>query len=435
VLSPADRDLARRDAEIPGLATLLDPDAFAAALSAHLRHVEIESATPTYVRYKPGMNFLIEYELETGGKRTLVYAKAHGPDAPVKLRNATRKPGVVGALGAAKLVLEELGVVVSFFPNDAKLKELKRLADGDKRRKMLKEILPGHPELREGELQTLRYKPERRYVAHLSAGSEAAIVKFYTEPGYRQVRTNAAAFTETFKTSGPLRLARLLGCSDEHNAVALEWLPGLSLATALAAPGLQLGAVENVGAALAELHAQDPEELPHLTRQEEANALLAVVSEVGFTCPHLAGVVHELAGELTTRLLREPPVGAPIHGDFYDEQVLISGDHVAILDLDRAVRGDPAADLGAFLAHLERDTLHAGLPPERVEALRMHLLEGYGSATPLPERIDLYTAAALLRLAPEPFRHRDPDWPERTAAVLARAREVLRETPAHALRR
>jgi aminoglycoside phosphotransferase (APT) family kinase protein len=125
--------------------------------------------------------------------------------------------------------------------------------------------------------------------------------------------------------------------------------------------------------------------------------------------------------------VNEPPVNLPTHGDFYAKQVLLADDSVAILDLDEAVRGDPAADLGNFVAHLERDALRGTLPSSRVELLQNALLEGYRVAThrPIPARTELYAAAGLLRLAPDPFRHREPDWPGRIEAILERTEAIL----------
>src|SRR3972149_4862582 len=108
-------------------------------------------------------------------------------------------------------------------------------------------------------------------------------------------------------------------------------------------------------------------------------------------------------------------------------QVLLADDTVAFLDLDRAVCSDSAADLGLFIAHLERDALRGNISTSQVESLGNSLLEGYGFGVGLdiPSRIELYTAAGLLQLAPDPFRHREPNWPERTEATLDRVEGIL----------
>jgi aminoglycoside phosphotransferase (APT) family kinase protein len=101
---------------------------------------------------------------------------------------------------------------------------------------------------------------------------------------------------------------------------------------------------------------------------------------------------------------------------------------VAILDYDRAVSGDPSADLGKFLANLEKFTLRGNLPRTKLEALKNALLEGYQYAArgDIPARIELYTAAVLLQIARRRFRHRKPDWAEATEAILERAEDILK---------
>ncbi len=429
MLTHADLDLVRKDRALPGLATLLDPDAFAAALTPHLPRTEPVTARGSYIRYKPGMNCLVSYRLQTPDAEVMVHAKAHGPDAREKLGKAKTKPGTPGLLGAGRIVLEDEDIVVSFFPNDAKLKSLPRIANAQSRREMLAHLLPDSPELWEGALQTLRYKPERRYVARLLDGGESRVtLKTYTPEGYRAAEANAKAFAP----GGALRLASRLGRSARHNIVAFEWRQGLSLKTALAEPGHAYGAVRTAGAALAGLHAQEGRGLEYLGRAEEVDALIELHREIDFLCPALSATMGELVEYLTLRLSLQSSERRPIHGDFYDEQVLLSGEAATILDLDRASLGDPAADLGLFAAHLESDALRGELRGDQVEPLKAALIEGYRDAggRVSGSRVDLYTVVGLLKLSPEPFRRRDADWPESIKAVLERARQITRSLSA-----
>jgi hypothetical protein len=104
---------------------------------------------------------------------------------------------------------------------------------------------------------------------------------------------------------------------------------------------------------------------------------------------------------------------------------------VSMIDLDDARRGDPALDLGSFLARLELDLLEERLPPTVASELGDGLLAGYEEAMgSLPNGVREHTAGALLRLAPEPFRHRRSAWPELLVAALERARELEGAVPA-----
>src|SRR5262249_9497150 len=65
-----------------------------------------------------------------------------------------------------------------------------------------------------------------------------------------------------------------------------------------------------------------------------------------------------------------PPFPSPrLHGDFYEKQVLVRPDGLAFVDLDDSSAGDPALDLGNFLAHLELRQALGTLGAERREVL------------------------------------------------------------------
>ena len=423
MLSPPEADLVRRDGVLPGLATVLDPDALLAALAPALPAADVRAASVRYVRYKPHTNCLVAYRLDVAGAESQtmdIHAKVHRLDAPEKLGKARQRAPVPGRLGVGRIVLEDRGLVVWAFPNDLRLRTVRRLTDRHARARLLRRLVPDRPELWAGTLETLRYKPERRYVARLETASGAqAVLKVHAAPRYDRAAAGAAAF----RSCPPLRVPRLLGRGDAEGIVALEWLTGRLLAAALADGAVALATVTAVGAALGELHSQRCSSLPTIEPGMEAAGLLDLAADLAFLCPDLARAAQDLAGRLAARLREPSPARCPIHGDFYAEQVLLDDAGVAIFDLDRAALGDPAADLGTFIAHLEREALHGGLPADRVPALREALLEGYRTVTrrPPPPGVDFYTAVGLFRIAPEPFRGREPDWPERIAAVLARA--------------
>lgn len=126
--SSEDDDLVRRDGGITGLATLLGPQAFVGILNDALPDAGIIKATPLHARYKPQMNLLMQYRLRTsGGEEALVYAKAYGPDAAPHLEKVRMKPGVPGPLGVGRLALEDPKIVAAVFPNNGRLKQLRRL--------------------------------------------------------------------------------------------------------------------------------------------------------------------------------------------------------------------------------------------------------------------------------------------------------------------
>jgi hypothetical protein len=74
-LSPADASIVRRDSALPGLATLIDPDAFAAALRSACPDADIVDVRLTKIRYSPNKSCRADYKVEVGGEELSVYAK------------------------------------------------------------------------------------------------------------------------------------------------------------------------------------------------------------------------------------------------------------------------------------------------------------------------------------------------------------------------
>jgi hypothetical protein len=424
MLLPIETDLIRRDPSIPGLAIALDADAFLAALRRVAPGAEPRTAKITYVRYKPHSYCRTAYRIGLAGGDLDVDVRAcRTEDFAAWL--AECKPCVSGPLGPGRIILEDCAVVLTAFPNDFRLPDLRHLLDPVDRPELLRELLPGRPEFWQVDFRCLRYRPERRFVAQLvSERKTRAIVKAYTRKAYARARHCAGAF----HSQGLLRIAPLLGSSDSRRLLAFEWMPGRLLSDLWTAPTQTCcEAIRATGAALAALHDQHPDGLSEWTPDATAADLLVVASELGFVCPWLAVRADEIARRLRALLVETPATPCTGHGDFSANQVLVDERDVAIIDLDWACYSNPADDLGNFIAQAERFALRGELDPQRVELFKGALLEGYGRATEraLPQRIGLYTAVQLFRRARFPFRLREPDWDRRTESLVDRAEAIL----------
>ena len=429
MLPTVDQDLVLRDPDIPGLATVLDPEAFVSELRRAAPEADLRTAQITYRRYKPQAFCRVAYRLNVAGEELELDVRACRAEDVARWLQDGAPAQVAGPLGPGRIVLEDRALLVTVYPNDLKLPALQHLADVAKRKRVLRELLPDFPILWQGELRCLSYRPERRYVAVLrAADGTRALLKAYTGKAYVRGKCNAQAF----QSRGVLQIARLLGRSDHHRLLAFEWLPGRLLMELCTAPELDGGALTGAGAALATLHAQEAPDLSCWTREAETTDLLSLSKEISFICPHLAQRAGELAPRFVAQLSVAPALRCAVHGDFSANQVLVSETDVAIIDLDWACLGDPADDLGNFLAQFERLALRRELPPGRVAAVKDALLAGYarGANGALPERIDFYTALQLFRRTRFPFRTRDPNWPQSTAALLDRAEAILNALPA-----
>jgi hypothetical protein len=335
------------------------------------------------------------------------------------------------------VILEDIDTVIYAFPADRRLKGLHRLGSTGSRVNLLRRLFGKQPAYGHGTLETLRYKPERRYVARLDApDGRRAAVKFYNTGGYRAALHAAQAFA----SGEALRLLPCAGHMNRYQVLAFDWQPATPLHALLSATDRaesdKARALELTGAALAELHGQTAVPLEPWTRRAERARLQAQAGTLGHLCPELRGVADRLARDCAARLEETPPDRGALHGDFNAEQVLIGDDgRATVLDLDWARQGNPAADLGLFAAHLERSWARGILSRGQVDAYTEALGAGYGGAGKRPPAaaIRLYTAIGAFYLAAEPFRYRETDWPARVEALLGRARAILDDSPAESM--
>jgi tRNA A-37 threonylcarbamoyl transferase component Bud32 len=406
------------------LATLLDPAALAAMIRRVMPRFDARLDI-TYVRYKPEQSCLIGYRITDGNDTSFVSATATRPDAAGKQTKPLQHPTKDSPYGLGRLLFPELSIMVSFFPNDEKLPAIERLTTTYDWRRLLKKLFPERTELWSCSWLPIRYKPERRLVGRLMSGNlTQASFKIYTDAAYETAKAGAVAFDAGVTYGRP----RVLGQSDRRRILVFEWLPGELLTRRMSAPGFDATSVAEVGRALAELHSQPVKRLVSRPQDTELESLVHTVAWLSHVLPSS----EKKAQSLTDRVIRLRPkwprISKPLHGDFYANQVLLHNDFINLIDFDEAHLGDPACDLGTFIAHLESNAIRGIGAPGLVEPVTRALLTGYRWPSDVSEdRVAWWTAVALLRLAPHAFRNRELAWPETTMAILARVEDLLNQ--------
>jgi aminoglycoside phosphotransferase (APT) family kinase protein len=425
MITKDDIAVASSDPALPGLSIVLDDDRLASELRAARPSVPTRMARRTYARYKPGRSCVVAYELDVGGSRLDVYARAHTRESFA--RRAGQLSGDLGGgtpLGSA-VGLQEAAVIVRPFTGDRRIPALGELWDEDRRRRLLAELLPHDPSLWSAELERLRYWPERRFTCCLTVGGEPrAALKAYAAGPYSKAARAVAAFRDC-RTP---RIPRVRASSERHRIIVFEWLSGERLDRAMGNSDFDPAGVEQVGAALAELHLHPTTGLETKDPRDRAAFLNDRAKWVAAVDPELARRSARLAKRLAASLTDGRSEQRAIHGDFSPAQVLLNAASPAIIDLDDAGRGDPARDLGSFAAQLERRAIDGEIFAGRMEPFRHALLSGYaaGGGPPVdPDRVRLWTAVELFARAPGAFRRRGKAWRERVRALVARAEEVL----------
>jgi aminoglycoside phosphotransferase (APT) family kinase protein len=418
MLSDQDRLIVERDRSIPGLGFLLDPARMRELLISSGQCIDPGSLASAYLRYKPGMNCIARYEFTIDGNKHFAYAKAFGPDAGEKFAKAQERDTLPGPLGPGRIVLKPEGILFSVFPNDAKLRSITRLQEASERRSVLGRIFKNRRGWESAEITHLNYKPERRYVAKFSSGEgQHAVVKFYTRAGFERMRK----FRKRFQPDPAVQIPEWIGGSKAHLAMAYSWQDGTTLRETN--EHTMLNATHAAGLAIAGFHHSRQPGLRSADNAALAARPVSLGDELAFLNPQLATPAVDLAMRLARWQKEQSAEVVPVHGDFYDKQVVVSNDRVCLIDSDCMHLGAPLSDLGCFLAHLEKSAIYGQLSAQTAAAAAIALLEGYESSGSTIDTGSLNREVAfhLFMLIHQPFRDRRPEWPELTEALLSRS--------------
>lgn len=381
------------DQRLPWRDRLLDPVEARTLLAHHLGDpvgTTLERCEVVRVKYRVGESLRAVYRLGVGGREQIVAARMFtdgGSAAAYRQAAARAVPS-----GALRPMARDIGLdtVLWAFPNDRRLTDLGIL---DAVPAQLRNLL-GPPWVAS---QLVAYAPEKSATARCldSAGSTLGYVKAYAHPDARRHAGVLGSVGSRRFAAGGLRVPRVLAVSAERRMLWLEPVDGRPLAVLR---GVELAsAMTSLGAALGLLHRLPAEDLPAFARFDPARIAHAAVV-VALARPDLAEPARRLAISLAAS--RPPPQSTPVHlhGDAHPRNVLVDDGRLALIDLDQAGAGEPAADLGGVLARLRHDR-HLGRLDEGTAAdLAGHLLEGYADTGPLPAGRTLrwHTAAALL---------------------------------------
>ena len=408
MLSPSDASVVARDPSLPALSVLLDADELSALLNARVHR--------QYLRYKPGTSCVLGCRVLTDTGTRDVMVTAYEDAGALKIDKTVSE----APRGAVLHVDRARGLLAVLAAGDRDLPFLSALAREKTRRRALRALLPGRLDLAGATVETLRYKPMRRWVGLLTTGDGTRVVL----RAYRTADAAAAAAVVRKLAGGPPRLPRLRGWHEDLACLAMEYVDGRPLDELLAEGEVEPKQLSEVGATLARLHTRPRGQLPLRDRANDITAVRAAADQVAALLPGHAASAQDLAEELAGRLSRQRIDLAVVHGDFSTDQVIFGPEGASLVDLDRAVVGDAASDLASLAA-----ASAAAAAPADHQGLEVldHITSGYAAQRRLPasESVRTHTAALLLRRVVEPFRQCEPNWEQRAIALLADATRAL----------
>lgn len=157
----------------------------------------------------------------------------------------------------------------------------------------------------------------------------------------------------------------------------------------------------DIGRAIAALHHSHIPTTRRWNIEDELTLLHDRLHKAAAIHPELAARIHALIAPTTAlaETLHHRPI-CGIHRDCYPDQNLVDGTHLYWLDLDLYSEGDPALDVGNYLAHIQEHALrhHGDLAACTTQERALH--DAYLSANPTaadPAAIAAWTTLSLAR--------------------------------------
>ena len=411
------------DPMVPQRDELLNLDAMARRLSTTTgRHgpVSIHSCRLSCVSYRPGKRVRVVYRLEADGRVLHVAAgtfrsKSRGERA---FSNAKRNACYAGDFRSVAYD-SELETVFWVWPNDRRITNLSAVAGAHddvtqliNRRWVTSRLVDYYPEA-SAVVECLDDSGQIVAYAKVHAGDEG-------ERTYR-IQGDLARRAQ----SAWLRIAQPLAYSKQLRTLVVEPIVGESIRSLT---GVRLLAgLRAYGAALATLHSVPVNDGIGDVR----DALVRLQRRAGgirMVRPDVEEALVALLEDLRVRWDEASDERVFVHGDTNENNAILQGDRVALIDFDRTSIGSAGADLGNFLGLLRYYRILDLVTPQSERARAAAFIGGYSSVRPVPDRdsMRVHESAALAERAVRAVRRLRARASQQIPSLLHEARELLR---------
>jgi tRNA A-37 threonylcarbamoyl transferase component Bud32 len=309
--------------------------------------------------------------------------------------------------------LPEYRCLVEFFPRDYRLSFLARAMDAREVARLFpRRWTPGSQE-GSGRLPRVRvlvYHPRRtcvlRYVSASAKDDDPndLIGKVYPE-GPKAARAWQSLNVLHAQAGGGIVVPAPLMFMNEWNTIFMECVQGTPMKDVLRGNRAQEG-VRLAARALAVLHGFQYGEGQAVRRLEtQLEAVRHRAAGIDLVAPQLDKLVETMLAQIS-QLGEGSDFKTPcfLHGDYKPDQLLLRDGRVAVVDFDRAWWGDPALDVGSFMAVLHKSAVKGR---EYFRELASGFLAEYTQCLPqngFIERARLFQITALVRMAVGSFR-------------------------------
>jgi hypothetical protein len=473
-----------KDPSFPQIAVAGDPESMREVFQDHLRPLDgkayqVRDCQIFNVRHQQATRCLLQYTLhliEPGTGREWVqwvtgsmYTKGHTqriwedlrrpdwgrgtPDAPPtfaplrwiqgKLQRSIPKPGPLDSSPAFVpfFYIPNLDMLVQIFPYDRRLPALPLLMAGpspELEPLLLARFGPGDWQVERWGTEPVKYLAEQRITLRFTVQARnAATGRSEERCFYAKVYHDEEEGKQTYRVLGELwstasaggvnfTVGRPIGYLDDLRTLLQEEVPGTSLWELLRRKDKVAPIVRNVARALASLHLGHTDMPRRRPLREEAVILEKTGKSLQLARPHLRAEIEEIVDGIVAGVdnFEDVPL-APTHGDLHAKHILLDGDRLALLDLDRFAKADPVLDVARLLTGLKNAPFSPH--PVRDETAARAFTEEYFAHVPevWRARLPLHYAGNLLKVAAGDVRKQRPDWPAKADARIGEARDSL----------
>lgn len=409
----------------------------------------VETVSRNYIRLKPGSGVLLGLTLASRDQAGALvelpgYIRSHDSKRAAQIAakwHAGRS--VPTALGQGVRLLAGGRSVLFLFPNDARVRGMRFVADVDKLKRTLSE-LPALRDLRvrasKTRLHVQRYKPERRLILRAELG---------IKDDRRNVRSQRNMFLRFFVDDRGEQLAQLvaelreqevgqhvpepLGCllgGRMYAEQAVDGVEGLAHIEAGRADPIALARV------VAKLHRAQVDSAASISNQEVLQGAVEAGTSLALLAPELEVGIHAVLEAMREQVPADGPQ-AFLHGDLHLHQVIWTEQGPVLVDFERSAVGHPLYDLGQALAHLQIQADGCSESAGRCADFAAGLRSEYQRIrSDLDfEALPFFITQGLLQRALLPARRLSEGWPSQCRKLVDRAWEQIATGPKPVARR
>ena len=379
--------------------------------------------------YKPGKQCEILYSLQfvnptTGQARWTAVTFADEKSLQEIYRRHYSGDGGPAARPTPRPVvfLPEYGCLVEFFPMDWKLPFLAWVVEPQQIALLLSQNGPKAEHSHWlPKVEVLRYRPHKRGVLRYTVNApdsgdpQEVIGKVYLLGSQTVREAYVLNLLRPQAAACGIIIPKPLGVMEEWGFLLMERVPGTGLQLVMKQAQTLEQFKEVLGliaATLVSLHSFRFESQEVRSLQAEVEKLHKRVALFHLVAPLLAQQAEALLLQIAQLGARSTTAACTfIHGGFHPDQLLMDKEQISVVDFDSSCLGDPAIDVGKFMASLRHKAVSKASDTFRQFAA--YFLSEYQARLPghrVRDRVHLFLSIYLVRRALRAFEKRPYDY-------------------------